>query len=81
MSIDTTRFKKLKAKADKARQVRDRAAGQLDASMSRLENEFGYTTVKEAKAALKKLKTKAAAEEKKYNAAVIAFEESWDEQL
>lgn len=81
MAIDEAKFKKLKRAAEEARQARDRAAGQLEAAMDRLKDEFGCDTVEEAQDLAKLLDAQAAEAEAAYDEAVEAFEEEWSEHL
>lgn len=77
--IDEAKYKSLKRRADEARQTRDKAAGQLEATMDRLQNEFGCDSVEAAQRKANQLNKEAAAAEKTYNKAVAAFEEAWGE--
>lgn len=81
MAINEAEFKKRKKAADEARRTRDRAAGQLDAAMARLHDEFECETIEAAEALSGRLERKAAKAEKAYNTAVAEFEEEWGEQL
>jgi hypothetical protein len=81
MAVDEAKFRRLKEKAETARAARDKAAGQLEATMDRLKNEFQCQTVAAAKKKASELKREAAAAEKDYNKAVASFEEAWDEHL
>lgn len=81
MSIDEAEFKKLKHRAEAARQARDKASGQLDAAMERLQTEFGCNTIEEAEAKATKLKREAEKAETAYHRAVKEFEEQWDDRL
>ena len=61
--------------------TRDKAAGQLEAAMERLEAEFGCKTIEEAEKKLTKMEREMAKAEEVFNKAVVAFEEKWDAQL
>jgi len=76
MAIDERKFKQLKQQADDARAARDRAAGQLEATMQRLKNEFDCSTIEEAEKLLVKLNKEAAKAEAEYDEAVVTFEAS-----
>lgn len=80
MSITEDEFRKLKRRADLAKQTRDKAEGQLEAAMDRLREEFGCKTVESAEEQLANLKAEAAEAERAYNKAVDAFEESWGDR-
>lgn len=77
--IDEKEFKKLKQRAEDARAARDRAAGQLEGAMARLQEEFGCGTLKEAEKKAKQLSREADAAEASYNEAMTDFEERWGE--
>lgn len=75
--IDEKRFKELRRFAEEAREERDRAAGQLEAAMQRLEEEFGCKTIKEAQRKLKALQKETDAAIAEYEKQANAFEEEW----
>ena len=77
MAIDEKKFKQLKQQADDVRAARDRTAGQLEATMERLKNEFGCGTIEEAKKLLVKLNKEATKAEAGYDEAVETFEKEW----
>jgi len=79
MAIDEKKFRVLKRQAEEARTASDRAAGQLEATMKRLEEEFGCKTVKAAERKVEELAAEAALVEEAYNEAVEAFEEEWND--
>ena len=81
MAIDERKFRELKKKADGARAARDKATGQLEAAMERLQNEYGCTTIEEAEKKLAQLDRDAAKAEAGFEKTVTAFEEGWDERL
>lgn len=81
MAINEQEYRELKRKAEAARQARDRASGQLDATMERLAGEFECNTVEKAEKLATRLKKDAAKAEATYDAAVVTFEEAWDDQL
>lgn len=81
MAIDEKQFKQLRQRADAARKARDRAEGQLESAMERLQDEFGCDTIEKAEKLARTLKKEAATAEAKYDEAVAAFEESWEAQL
>jgi len=81
MAIDEAKFKQLKKRATDAREARDKAAGQLEATMERLETEFGCTTIKAAEKKAAKLAKDADIAEGEYDAAVEAFEGEWNAHL
>mgnify|MGYP001565121621 CR=1 FL=1 len=77
MAIDEQKFKQLKKQADDARAAQDRAAGQLEATMERLKNEFDCATIEEAEKLLVKLNKEAAEAGAEYDEAVVTFEKEW----
>ncbi len=77
--IDEKEFRKLKQRADDAKEAKARAAGQLDAAMSRLEEDFGCKTIKEAEKKVKQLTKDATSAEAAYETALADFEEKWGE--
>lgn len=77
--IDEQEFRRLKDRAEKARQTRDKAAGQLEAAVTRLQDEFGCETIEAAEAMIEKLDKETAQAEKAYNEAVETFEAEWSE--
>lgn len=76
--IDEKEFKRLKLRAEEARDAHARATGQLDGAMSRLV-EFGCSSIKEAEKKVKQLTKDAEAAEASYNDALADFEENWGE--
>jgi len=81
MAVSEKEYKALKRKADEARQARDKAAGQLDAAMERLQVSFGCKTLEDAKRKAAELEREADKAEAAYSKAVKVFEEEWDEYL
>jgi len=81
MAIDEQEFKRLKRRAMAARAARDKAAGQLEAAMERLESEFGCATIAAAEKEAARLEREAVKAEGVFNKAVATFEEEWDERL
>jgi len=79
--IDEAEFKRLKKKAEDARTARERAAGKLEAAMTRLKEEFGCETIAEAKTKAKQLDKEASQAEKDYETAKAEFEEEWEDEL
>ena len=79
MAVDERAFRVLQQRAEQARAARDRAAGQMDAAMARLRDEFGCESLKQAKAMLKKLERDAVAAEGAYAIAEKEFNDAWGE--
>lgn len=71
----------LKRRADEANAESQRAAGALEQVMLRLKNEYGCSTLDEAKVLLAKLGIDAEAAEEKFIDAKLAFEEKYKEVL
>lgn len=81
MVISESEFKALKNQAAAARHAHDRTAGQLEASMTRLRDEFGCKNLDEANTLLTKLTRETTKAEEKYNKAADEFKEAWSEHL
>jgi hypothetical protein len=81
MAINEKEFKRLRRKAEAARVARDKAAGQLEAAMDRLQDEFGCNTVEAAEKKVAQHDREAKKAEASFEKAVAAFEEEWDDQL
>lgn len=79
--VEEKEYKKLKKQADDAKTEHDRAAGQLEAAMSRLEEEFDCEDLVAAEKLLKKLDSEATKAEGKYEKAKTKFEEEWAERV
>jgi hypothetical protein len=79
--VNEAEYKRLKKQAEQAKADHDRAQGQLDSALERMAEEFGCTTLAEAKtlqAKLDKAEAKAAAH---YEKACAAFEAEWGGRL
>lgn len=81
MAIDEQKYERLKARADRARQDRDKAAGQLESAQARLWDEFECSTLEEAEVLQKDLAKKAKKAETSYNKAVEKFEGEWEDYV
>ena len=81
MAINEIQFKQFRKQAEDARGARDKAAGQLEADMGRLKDDFGCGTVKAATKLHTKLKQEAMEAEATYDEAVLEFEEQQGEHL
>lgn len=79
--MDEAAYKKLKSRVEAARQTRDRAAGQLDGIMARLQTEFKCSTIEEAEKLAKKLERDAVVAEREFDEAAAQFERDWGEHL
>ena len=79
--VSEKEYKRLKRQAEEAKTEHDRAQGQLEAAMERLEEEFECTTLKEADKLQKQLDKEAAEAEAEYEAARDEFEEQWAERV
>ena len=79
--INEEKFRQLKRQAEEAQTARDKSSGQLEAAMKRLKDEFGCSSIKDAENKLKALTKEAEEAEEKYNNAVEAFEEKWDDRI
>lgn len=67
----------LKKKVSTLKQRAAEAKGALSQTMKRLQTEFGFSTLTEARQELTRLKIKAKETEGKVNVALDAFEEKW----
>jgi len=81
MAVNEREFKELRRQAEEAKTTRDRAAGQLEAAMARLLDEFGCKTLEEAETLLTKLEAEAATAEADYETEVAKFKETWGGHL
>ena len=79
--VNEVQFRQLKDKAEAAKSAKDRASGELAATMGRLKNEFGCNTVAEAQALLVTLELEAEEASMAYAEAVADFEEAWNDHL
>ena len=79
--IDTERYNQLKAKVEHHQTEANKAQGALEQLMAQLEKEYGYSTIKEAKAGLAERQVKLTEAEEAYNTALKDFEEEWGDQL
>lgn len=79
--MDDATYAKLKARADKARQLRDQAAGKLAGVMERLKRDFGCTTIEAARTKSEQLARKADEAEAEFSRIADRFKESYNEKL
>jgi len=79
MPVDERKFMELRKQAEAARTASDRAAGQLEATMKRLKDEFGCETITQAEKMGAKLAAEVGAAETVYVDAMRAFEVEWRE--
>lgn len=79
--IDLEQYKRLKEKADKAKQDHDRAVGALEQLMSKLEEDFDCKTVEQAEKLVKKLSTEAKEAEELYDQRLAEWEEQWGQKV
>lgn len=75
--IDLDQYKRLKDKADRAKQDHDRAAGACDQLMSTLKQEYDCDDLEEAERLKKKLTTEMKAAEAEYDEKLAAWEAQW----
>lgn len=71
------KYRQLKQEMETAKSEADRAQGQLDQLMTRLKEDFGCATLKEAKAKLEELEKEKATAEKAFEKALRAYEMEW----
>jgi len=74
-------YERLKTKVERLQREADRAAGIRDEKMDRLKEEFGCTSLAEARKLLKTVEQEAEEAEAKYAEALGAFKEKWEDQL
>ena len=79
--MNLKRYEKLKADADRLRQEASRAEGALEQLMGRLKDEFGFTTLRQAERAAKKLAAESAEAEREFDRELDEFEREWSEVL
>ena len=79
--MDLEKYKRLKKKVDDLQQESNRAEGQLNGLMKRLEEEHGCTTLKQADAKAIKMQDKLSALEEDFDTALEKFEEKWGDKL
>lgn len=71
----------LKKQVDNLQRTADRASGALEQAMSRLNEEFGCGSLKEAEKLLAELKTQEEETKDAFDTAYSDFEEQWEDQL
>ena len=71
----------LKKQVDDLQRTADRASGALEQAMSRLKDEFGCASLKDAKVLLKGLQTQETETKEAFDGAFSAFEEEWEDDL
>jgi len=74
-------YKELKDKADKAQQNHNKAEGALDQIKRQLKEDFGCSSLKDAKNKLKMLTKEVAEAEKDLQNAMDEFESEWEDEL
>lgn len=79
--MDVRRFTKLKSDAETLQREVGRAEGALAQAMSRIKEEFGCSTVKEAEKKLVELEREREESEQKYDEAMADFEQKWSKVL
>lgn len=70
-------LEKIKAKAEELKREADRAQGRLDEIKKRMKEEFGVSSLSEAKAKLKEIITQEETLKEKFDTALAAFEAEW----
>jgi len=79
-NITEEQYRRLKSDVESAKSDADRAEGALTQLMQRLEEEFQCGNLKEAKAQLTQLTSKAAKAEEAFRKAMDTYEERWHPQ-
>lgn len=74
-------YKKLQTAHTQAQRAADQAQGAHDAAMATLRETFEVSTIKEAEKLLKKLEAETEKADAEYDAALVKFEDEWDEYL
>jgi predicted transcriptional regulator len=74
------KYLELKKKSEAAQKKADEAKGAYDQVMKRLKEDFGCTTLAEAKKKLKSLQNKEQKLTKEFDAAVDTYEEKWENE-
>ena len=81
MSEDFEKLTRLKRKADEMRRDAERAKGALERVMEQLKDEFGCSSILQAKRMLKKGRREQREAEKAHAKAIGAFERRWKDKL
>lgn len=81
MSTTLKRYTDLKERADNARQRASKAQAIYEDRMDKLKKEHGCSTIKQAKAKLKKVQAECDTLEAELASAMDKFEEDWNEHL
>jgi len=79
--IDLQKYQRLKERVDELQREKDRASGVVSTIKDTLKEEFGVSTLKEAKEKLQKLKEEQAEAEAEYKTRLKAFEREFGEVL
>lgn len=79
--IDLQKYQRLKERVDELRREKDRASGVVSTIKDTLREEFGVSTLKEAKAKLQELKEEQTEAEAEYETRLKAFEKEFGEVL
>jgi len=81
MTIDIDQYKRLRAKADKAKSDIDKAEGSREQLMKKLSEDFECTTMEEAEAKHKELELQEEELESQYDHEFASFEEEFGEKI
>lgn len=79
--IDLDQYKRLKEKADTAKQSYDRAVGAREQLLTKLKEDFDCETTEEAEKKLKKLTAEADELEARYDQLLADWQEQWGEKV
>lgn len=81
MTIDIDQYKRLRARADKAKSDIDKAEGSLEQLMKKLLEDFECKSILEAEQKHEELKTQLEELEEQYQTELEAFEKEFGERL
>lgn len=73
------RFEELKEAVERTKRKADEARGELNVLMRRLKEEFGCSTIKEAKKKLEELEKKTETAQENFNRLLKEYEKKWHE--
>jgi len=81
MTIDVDQYKRLRAKADKAKSDIDKAEGSCEQLMKKLSEDFQCLSVEDAESKYGELKFQGEELERQYNSELKLFEEKFGEKI
>jgi hypothetical protein len=79
--MDLKRYTELRSQVESLQRKAERSKGALQVTLDQLKNEFGVTSVEEAKKLLDQKKIAKEQLETKLETLIISFEEKWSDKL